>query len=148
MPDYSSDLFVFLQTTSVTPHRMVHFLGTWKPPMTKSGQDQFSANGPLFIFYFFKVTCITGRDYRVPLSIFGTVRHFFENFLLSPKGPRVSFLLFCNRMFAHKSKRVLFFPISSIRDIFRMKKIQRNVLPFLNLRYSADFRGSCLAPIG
>ena len=50
---------------------------------------------------------------------------------MSPKGPPLSFLLFCYRMRVYKSESVP----------------QKNVLRFLSLRYSADLRRSRLVRI-
>ena len=47
---------------------------------------------PPFIFYFFNVTYKTGRASRVPpLDFFRHRATFFENFLMSPKGPPFEF---------------------------------------------------------
>ena len=108
---------------------------------------------PPFVYSIFNVRYKILWDYRVPPLIF--FRHcatFFRKFLMSPKGPPLSFLLFCNRMHVWKSKRVpssTFF--GTVRHFPKEKffsKIsvffQKNVLRFLSLRYSADFRRSRL----
>ena len=74
---------------------------------------------------------------------------------MSPKGPPLSFLLFCYRMRVYKSKRVPLLHFSALCDIFRKKIFfrklqvffQKNVLRFLSLRYSADLRRSRLVLI-
>ena len=106
MPDYSSDLF-FLQTTILTLIGPL-FTILRRAPEAKSAQGKRTPKGPPFHFLLFQGniqnrTCPKGP----PLWIFfGTVRHFFENFLMSPKGPPFEFLIFCNGMFVNKSRRV------------------------------------------
>ena len=71
---------------------------------------------------------------------------------MSPKGPPLSFLLFCYRMRVYKSKRgppFTFFrhcATFSERIFFQKFQVffQKNVLRFLSLRYSADLRRSRL----
>ena len=58
------------------------------------------------------------------LIFFGTAT-FFRNFLTSPKGPPLSFLLFCNRMQVYKSQRVPLLHFLALCDIFRKKKISK-----------------------
>ena len=71
---------------------------------------------------------------------------------MSPKGPPLSFLLFCYRMRVYKSKRVppftffgtvRHFPKEIFFEIFKFFP-KKNVLRFLSLRYSADLRRSRL----
>ena len=77
---------------------------------------------------------------------------FFENFLMLQRVPPLSFLLYCNRMHVYTSKRDPLLLFSALCNIFRKKKIygkikfffKKNVLRFLSLRYSADFRRSRL----
>ena len=68
----------------------------------------------------------------------------------------MSFLLFCYKMRVYKSKRVPLLLFSAVCDIFRKKIFffenfkffsKKNVLRFLSLRYSADFRRSRLVYI-
>ena len=73
-----------------------------------------------------------------------TVKLFFPNFSSVSKGPPSSFSIFCNWMYVNKSQRVPPFTFSSLCGIFRKKKSFKNVLLFLSLRYSADFRRSRL----
>ena len=72
---------------------------------------------------------------------------------MSPKGPPLSFLLFCYRMRVYKSKRVPPFTFFGTvrhfpKEIFFLKNFKffpkKNVLRFLSLRYSADLRRSRL----
>ena len=89
------------------------------------------------------------------MIFFGTVRLFFETFLMSQRVPPLNFLLICNRMQVYKSKKVPLLYFSALCDIFRKRKIfenfkffsKKNVLRFLSLRYRADFRRSCLVSI-
>ena len=91
-----------------------------------------------------------------PLWIFfGTVRLFFENFLMSPKGPPFEFFDILNGMFVNKSRRVPLLHFSALCDFF-WKKIffknfnffsKKSVLRFLSLRYGADFRRSRLVEL-
>ena len=101
--------FFFLQTTILTLIGPL-FTILRRAPEAKSAQGKlYSKGSPLSFFYFFKETYKTGRAQRVPpLDFFGTVRLFFENFLMSPKVFNVplSFLIFCNGMFVNKSRRV------------------------------------------
>ena len=89
-----------------------------------------------------------------PLWIFfGTVRLFFENCFMHPKGPPSSFLIFCNGMYVNKSRRVPFYIFRHYATFFERKKFKtftffQNVLRFLSLRYSADFRCSRLVLSG
>ena len=46
---------------------------------------------------------------------------FFENFLMSPKGPPSSFLIFCNGMYVNKSRRVPLLHLSALCDFFERK---------------------------
>ena len=74
---------------------------------------------------------------------------------MSPKGPPLSFLLFCYRMRVYKSKRippftffgtVRHFPKEFFFENFKFFS-KKNVLRFLSLRYSADLRRSRLVDI-
>ena len=72
-------------------------------------------------FLFFRVTYSTGRDWRVPLSLFfGIVRYFFEN-CFSSKGPRSIFLILGDRKDVEKSQRVPPFNFFGIVRLFRKK---------------------------
>ena len=83
MPDYSSDLF-FLQTTILT------LIG---PLFTILSQGKlYSKGSPLSIFTFSRKHTKPDVPKWSPLWIFfGTVRLFFEIFLMSPKGPPFEF---------------------------------------------------------
>ena len=122
-------------------HWSVHYLETFlKPPNTKSGQGKLSQKCTPFIFYFFEETYKTGRAQRVPpLNFFGIVPLCFENFSMSPKVPSFEFLIFCNILYVNKYKIV---PRFTFFDTMRHFSKEKNVLRFLSLRYSADFRRS------
>ena len=66
-------------------------------------------------------------------------------FYCPQRVPPPSFLIFCNGKYLNKSKKVPLLHFSALCDIFREKIssfFQKNVLRFLSLRYSADFRRS------
>ena len=92
MPDYSSDFFsFFLQTTILTLIGPL-FTILRRAPEAKSAQGKLYSKGSPFHFLLFQGNIQTGRAQRVPLWIFfGTLRLFFENFLMSPKGPPFEF---------------------------------------------------------
>ena len=108
---------------------------------------------PPFSKSIFIVRYKTGRDYRVPpLSFFGTVRLFFENFFCPQRVPLSSFLIFCNGMYVNKCRRVPLLHFSALCDFFERKKFfknlnffsNKNLLRIFSLRYGADFRRSRL----
>ena len=109
---------------------------------------------PPSVYSIFNVRYKTGRNYRVPpLNFFRHCATFFSKFfLMSPKGPPLEFLLFCNRMCVYKSKRVPPFTFFGTTRHFPKENFfskissffQKNVLHFLRLRYSADLRRSRL----
>ena len=111
MPDYSSDLFFsfFLQTTILTLIGPV-FTILSRAPEAKSAQGKlYSKGSPLSFFTFSRKHTKPDVPKGSPLWIFfGTVRLFFENFLMSPKGPPLSFLIFRNGMFVNKSRFYIF----------------------------------------
>ena len=96
----------FLHTTILT---LVHFLETiLKPPKAKSGQCKLSPKGPPFHFLPFQGniqnrTCLKGS----PFGLFSALCDFS------------SFLIFCNRIYVTKSKRVPLKHFSALCDIFR-----------------------------
>ena len=69
---------------------------------------------------------------------------------MSPKGPPSSFLIFCNRRYVNKSKRVPPFTFfGTMRHLLKEKNCKipsffskKNVSRFLSLKYSPDFRRS------
>ena len=90
-----------------------------------------------------------------PLWIFSAMcDFFFENFLMSSKGPLRVFCYFSTEFMLINPKGVPLLHFSALCDIFRKKinvKIssfffQKNISRFLSLRYSADFRSSRLVP--
>ena len=125
MPDYSSDLF-FLQTTILTLIGPL-FTILRRAPEASPPKANFTPKGPPFHFLLFQGniqnrTCPKGPPF---VLFFGTVRLFFENFLMSPKCPPLSFLIFCNGMFVNKSRRVPPFTFSGTMRLFE-KKIFKN----------------------
>ena len=100
MPDYSSDLFFsfFLQTTILTLLGPL-FTILRRAPEAKSVQGKLYSKGPPLSFFTFsrkhtKPDVLKGS----PLWIFfGTVRLFFEKFLMSPKGPPFEFFVILQR---------------------------------------------------
>ena len=86
MFDSYSDPF-FLQTTDLTLKGPL-FTETTKTTKAKSGQQKLRAKGPPFIFfYFFNVTYKTGRDLRVPISIFFRRYEIFSKFFCLQSFP-------------------------------------------------------------
>ena len=76
---------------------------------------------------------------------------FFDNFLMSPKGPPSIFLIFCNKLDFQKAQRVPPFTIFDIVRFFEIIFCHKNCFfsvfknfALLSLRYSADFRRSRL----
>ena len=120
MPDYSSDLFFsfFLQTTILTLIGPLFTIlrrarGQVRPRQT------LLQRVPLSFFTFSRKHTKPDVPKGSPLWIFfGTVRLFFENFLMSPKGPPFEFLIFCNGMFVNKSTRVPLLHFSALCDFF------------------------------
>ena len=94
MPDYSSDFFFFLQTTILTLIGPL-FTILSRAPEAKSAQGKlYSKGSPLSFFTFSRKHTKPDVPKRSPLWIFfGTVRLFFENFLMSPKGPPFEFFV-------------------------------------------------------
>ena len=89
----------------------------------------------------------------------GPVRFFFENFLMSQKGPPSSFLKFCARMYVNKSQRGSFYFFRHhaayfkrknnvfLKKVFFCSQFWKKWFTSLiesYLRYSADFRCSHL----
>ena len=117
MPDYSSELFFFSLQSS---HRSVHFLEKFlKPPKAKSGQGKLSPKCPLSFFTFSRKPTKPGV----------------------PKGSPFRSLIFCNRMYVNKSKRVPPFTFFGTMRHFSKEKnskissffSKKNVLRFLSL---------------
>ena len=95
--------FFFLQTTILTLIGPL-FTILRRAPEASPPKANLTPKGPLFHFLLFQGniqnrTCPKGPPFGL---FFGTVRLFFENFLMSP----LSFLIFCNGMFVYKSRRV------------------------------------------
>ena len=85
-------LFFFLQTTILTLIGPL-FTILRRAPEAKSAQGKlYSKGSPLSFFTFSRKHTKPDVPKGSPLWIFfGTVRHFFENFLVSPKGPPFEF---------------------------------------------------------
>ena len=128
-PTWDVPVLFFLQTTILTLIGPLFRLETiLKPPehlRPSPAKGDLVQRVPPFIFSLFQGnlqnrTCLKGP----PLDFFGTVRLFFENFLMSPKDPPSSFLIFCKRMYVNKSKRVPFFIFRRYATIFARKKFK------------------------
>ena len=106
-PTWDVPVLFFLQTTILTLIGPL-FTILRRAPEAKSAQGKlYSKGSPLSFFTFSRKHTKPDVPKGSPLWIFfGTVRLFFENFLMSPKGPPLSFLIFCNGMFVNKSRRV------------------------------------------
>ena len=112
-----------------------------------------SAKGPPFqLVHFYRNLQNRPRLKGPPFDFFRHCATFFENFLMSQRVPPLRFLLFCNRMHIYKSKKSPFYIFrhcATFSERGKSSKIssflsKKNVLRFLSLRYSADFRRSHL----
>ena len=131
----ASFFFLFFRQTTELIAYVPLFTETDKTTQAKSGQWKQCKGSPLSFFYLFYVTYKTGRDQRVPLSIF--FRHcakFFSKFFYGLKRvPPSSFLIFCNRMYVNEAQRVPLFHFSALCDIFEVffkKKIFKKIFKF------------------
>ena len=125
------------------------------PETTQGAQSGKEAKANL-VQTFFKVTYKTGQDYRVPpFDFFVFFRHcatFFEKFFVSKGSPLsfCTFLTYSTKPSEAKGSPLLIF-FCTVRH-FPLKKFflkfqvffEKNVLRFLSLRFSADFRRSRL----
>ena len=105
--DFRRSRLVFLQTTILTLIGPL-FTILSRAPEAKSAQGKlYSKGSPLSFFTFSRKHTKPDVPKGSPFGFFSALcDFFFENFLMSPKGPPLSFLKFCNGMFVNKSRRV------------------------------------------
>ena len=113
--------FFFLQTTILTLIGPL-FTILRRAPEASPPKANLTPKGPPFHFLLFQGniqnrTCPKGPPFGL---FFGTVRLFFENFLMSP----LSFLIFCNEMFVNKSRRVPLFTFFGTMRLLSKKKFK------------------------
>ena len=112
-----------LKETKRIPPLVFYFLFTFSRKPTKPDVPKGS---PLWIF-------------------FGTMRLFFENFLMSPKGPPSRFLIFCNGMYVNKSRRSPFYIFRHYATFFERKNFSK-ISRFFSKKLFCAFWALDMAP--
>ena len=139
---FFSFFFVRPQSSSRMYHFLQKLIRLLRPSQAKGNLVQ---RVPPVIFYLFYVTYKTGRDQRVPLSIFfsSLCENFFRKFFkVSKESPLQVFLIFCNRKYVNESQRVPLFHFSALCDIFEvfLKKFSKNFqILFCSQSGNSDF---------
>ena len=157
-PTWDVPVLFFLQTTILTLIGPLFRNKSWnhlRCPVRQRGQSKLSAKGPPFHFLLFQGNLQNRTGLKSPpFRIF--FRHcatFFRKFFNVPKGfPLWVFCYFATECMFGNQKGSPLLHFSALCDIFRKKKFfrkfqvffQKNVLRFLSLRYSADFRSPVL----